>query len=798
MIKQALGQVPSRREESMNTAGAHRIIEVGVLDTIERALTSVSADPGLKARAAAAYRELLRDLEPLTLLLNEAARVIQGEAAASARFERLLERVADSAEPRSRLIAPIMHDEARIGEDGRSVDVEALMSVAVAVGTLQVDEDRFGFLFDGLQSLADSVAALQDFNDAAVSLIARGNPAPMRTLSWRPPARRLRKPKPVGKPKPKRSKRPIGKRKIKDTHHAWMSCFRGAASRARAESGQAPTFTVTSIAPIDACPGEQVVIRGTNFGSNLGTVGFHTASGSASDYLAVGPDSWSNDAIVVTVPDWARQGPLQIHAIDHVFEECHRKWPVYRLPDPTGPQNNLFLGGLPDIFDLTVNGRNAKPFALPDSDAVVAWITTSGTLSVDIRNDDNPAEDHWTGGPLDGGMGSVAWRTNSVGAPTRYVVAVTVTNRCGSFTRELPVFVTVPAVVKIEGVEVTQGVQVFSLTGGARNTLPTVSDKDTIVRLYVSADRGGWFSNKLAHVTASLGVGGTSGFAPINKAPPGKASGGDPYLDIAGLGAIDREKTDASFNFRIPAALCTGTKSCVVAVMGSDELGPIFLNQRFMWTWQPKKALPVRYVRVSYQGATPSPADAAFTVERAFDLLPSPPLDIGPAWLATWNTGEDLTTDDGKAALLSHLLDQHNCTFSEWLFPWEDDCPDDDGAYWVAVIAASVGGRTRTGERTGWASSFAFDRVTAAHEIGHMLCLRHVNQGCAGSNPAKSNTCGGGSKGYDSLPFGGQVQDVAFDPYNNAVRGSPRFDMMSYACTRWISATNWNRLFSSI
>jgi hypothetical protein len=794
--------VENQSEAERLTAGASRIVHASALEAIERGLGRLAGNRELETRAAAAYRELLGDLEPLALLLADAGSVIEGDPEAAARFESLLDRVAQVAEPSSPAGAEVIEDPAD-GEpppeepeaEDPFVQLDALMRVGVALGALPVDADRFDYLFDGLQGLADTLGQLQDLHEAALLVLSRGDPAPMHTLSWRPPAHKPKRPKP--KPKPKRPRKPITKTKIKDTRRAWLSCFRRAAGRARGASAFAPKFTVTSVSPVDACPNEQVVIQGTNFGTKGGSVGFRTAAGSATDYEAVGPVWWSDTMIVVTVPPWARQGPLQIHAVDHVIEACHRKWPVYRLPDPAGPQNNAFLGGLPDIYDLTVNGLQTAAFAPPDTDAAVKWVTTVGAVTVEIRNDADASEPHWKQESLPSGAGSTVWRTKAVASPTKYIVALTVTNRCGSYTKELPVVVTVRAVVKIEGIEVTQGIQVFSLTGGPRNTLRTVADKDTIVRLYVSASRGGWFGDKLAHVTAGLGVDGKS-FQPINKAAPGSMTGGDPYLDLGALAAIDREKTDASFNFRIPAALCQGTRTLTVAVLGSDELGPVFLNQSMAWTWQPKKAVPVRYVRVAYQGTMPTVAEAAFTVLRAFDLLPSPPLDIGPAWMPTWSTGEDLSTQDGKHNLLGHLSDQHNCTFSEWLFPWEDDCPDDDGAFWVGVIAKAVGGRAKTGENTAFACAFAFGRTDAAHELGHLLCLRHVNQGCNGENPDESNSCTGGPKGYDVLPFDGQVLDVPFDPYFATVVAAPRHDLMTYACTKWISLTNWNRLFSSI
>lgn len=213
-------------------------------------------------------------------------------------------------------------------------------------------------------------------------------------------------------------------------------------------------------------------------------------------------------------------------------------------------------------------------------------------------------------------------------------------------------------------------------------------------------------------------------------------SGGDPYLAIAGLHAINRESTDSSFNFRIPATLCTGTQTFTVRVWGFDEIGLVLKSESISWTWQKKRAIPMRYVRVAYQGNVPPPNDALFTLQRAFDLLPSPPLDLGAAWLDVWATGQDVSTKDGKQKLLDHLNDAHNCTFSEWLFPWEDDCPDDDGALWIGVVPGNVGGKAKTGGNTSWAASaLTGDRISAAHETGHMLCFCHVNQGCSGNNP---------------------------------------------------------------
>ncbi len=77
-----------------------------------------------------------------------------------------------------------------------------------------------------------------------------------------------------------------------------------------------------------------------------------------------------------------------------------------------------------------------------------------------------------------------------------------------------------------------------------------------------------------------------------------------------------------------------------------------------------------------------------------------------------------------------------------------------------------------------------------AHELGHTLKLKHVNE---------NMSCGmipGGP--FDDLPDGGKIlRGDAFDPAKGKVVENYGFlyDFMTYACNKWVSRANWQRLF---
>jgi hypothetical protein len=610
------------------------LLQDGVAETIERAVAAIPEENPARRAFLAAYDEVLGQLEPLAFLHSEAHLLMQGDRAAARRFEILLARIAEDFDEGSFPDTDentVEFDTSSPPED-HFVRLDKLLLVALATGSLQIEPQRFAATKAGLFALLNTLTELQEIYEAARAFLGNGNPAPMQTLAWRSPKPKPRGGRPKIKTKPKRPARKPIKVKIKDTHHAFVSCFKNGLARAGAEAQLAPRFTVSSVSPIDACPGELVTILGTNFGTLGGTVGFKAAFGSDPDYIAVNPLSWADTVILVIVPAEAREGPLRIHALDHTFETCFRRFQVYRLPDKFGPQNDAFEGGLPDIFSVQADGKDKGAWAGPGATVTISWVTTKGDVSLDIRNDANPADPHWSRSSLVGGVGSTPWVTEAVVSPTKFVISLTVKNRCGPYSKDIPVMVTIPATLTIDGVEVTQGIQTYSTTGGPRNTVPTVEGKDTIVRVYAKADRGGWFFDSLPNMTASLSIDGTI-FAPINGASPGAMSGGSPFRGIGS--GISREPAGNSFNFRIPAAFAVGTKTIHVGVFGSDELGFQTKSQNIPWTWHHKLAVRVRYIRVSYQGVLTSAYDAEDTAYRAFDVIPSPPTDIGPAWMAT-------------------------------------------------------------------------------------------------------------------------------------------------------------------
>jgi hypothetical protein len=329
--------------------------------------------------------------------------------------------------------------------------------------------------------------------------------------------------------------------------------------------------------------------------------------------------------------------------------------------------------------------------------------------------------------------------------------------------------------------------------GVAWNDVPTVEDKDTYVRVYASSDRGGFYSDKFEHVTARLEVDG-NGLMPVNVIP------GGPFIDLGPRSSIDRQQANHTFNFRIPGNWCRGSATIDAKIIGINEIGGYqAVYQRRFWKWHPKKPYRVRYIRLgdgrpNGTGYTTSDADALRITFRMFDLLPSPPTDIGPAWLRTW--WDSSAWPEDRSGLMHHLDDQHNCSLWESLWPWSDPCPSPDGAKWLGFYPDPVGdgwGITSSSSRN--TAVVGLDKRAAAHEIGHTLCLQHVNMGCGSVWPDPSYRCDSdfGRKAFDVLPNAGLLDDVPFDPETLAPMQGTVYDVMTYACQKWVSRLTWLR-----
>lgn len=568
-------------------------------------------------------------------------------------------------------------------------------------------------------------------------------------------------------------------------------------------------YTITGLSPPSACGGDTLTIHGRNFGPRPGTVVFETQSGER----RVTPTSWTDTKITVTVPAGATAGTIHLDITRGTSEICDRM--VVEEAPPSASSITSWTGGKPNVsvYSPATIGQDCVE---PGESIDIHWSfdpssLTGVTLSMDQVGSKSVTAQSGT------------WTVtvpNSISSPTSLTMRIEATNACGTSVDEETIQVDVRPTLSIDDVEITQGIQTFTVgAGGPDNGLNTIEDKDTIVRVYVSADRKGFNSDEVPDVTGSLTVGGRT-LQPINGSSPTGPPTSDP--SITAVANPTRVETDHSLNFRIPAALASGRQTLDIYVQGPEICGSReTATDRFPWDWTGEPAVPVRYVRVRHTRGTttqPSRADARFTVQRAFDLLPSPPTDIGPAPDDTMTSNANLGTDAGVQGLLG-ALETHRmqAVFAEWARrrrsvvdfallnellshhyvaltqPFNRGWANNPGNTAVSCVYQNTHGPS-IGTAT---SNDDWRRVKTAHELGHNLDHDHVNQGCGGGGP----NCGGSCYNH---PNGGQLTEIAFDPHwNTTLRDDPNstgqeFDFMSYGCTRWTSSDSWGRLQNRI
>jgi len=570
------------------------------------------------------------------------------------------------------------------------------------------------------------------------------------------------------------------------------------------------TYYILDVKSCFACPGETITISGGGWGYPVGKVCFSDRN-SVDDRICVDPVSWDVNEIKAVVPADAGNGPITLKILEEVITTSEGTVEIYKEGTFHGntcpPPQDQFVGGAPSIIEFTVNGSVDDRCWPPDSDVYIAW-TISPRYAVHTRllitDGTTTYLDQDSLEPVD----AISFHTPALLNTVTLDITLTTYNMCSTVSETRKLTIMPYRQLRVEGIELTQGIQIFDLNDvqidflgqGGVNDLEIISNKDTIVRVYVSADLGG-FNNDEYEVTGELTIDGIN-LAPINGTSPTTLVG-NPIITARNRAVIDREQTDHTLNFRIPAALCQGTKQFTVSIFEATPLcSPgVQVVQPLTCTWKSKSALSVRYVRITDNrpapagtGNTPTNDECEFTLERAFDILPFS-ADIAPASLAILNTTHDFTTDAGLQDLLDDLDDERDCSAGEWI---SGDCQPDNNILWVGFTEPFNRGMAKRPGLSAISAIYELAdgqgdmlRIKTAHEISHTLGFKHVNRCCGAGCTAP------GGPHYDH-PNNGNLQEVPFDPFwNEAIAGTLQ-DFMSYGCDRWISEENWPRLEQSI
>jgi hypothetical protein len=609
----------------------------------------------------------------------------------------------------------------------------------------------------------------------------------------------------------------------------WIACviemFRQIKARAAILPPQRPARVtwsdgITSIEQAGSCAGNTVIVRGTGFPSHTKAVLLiPTADGCRP--VTVTAANWTSKKITFKLPGGVASGPIgfgdaaYIAAYDAWAAEQNRladeiralgcfiannlPWmPPFRECPPATAVNRI-QAGAPIIDAFTANG-SGMAVVEPGVGIWLAWTVRNTTqVRIDRVSASGPT---FAGSTALVNPGGTAYLLSppSYAQPQEYRYRLTVTGPCGTETRDVTVVASRRPGLTISGVEVTQSIQ------NTANTVRLVESKPTVVRVTVRHSLAGFGTNVVNNVRGRIRVrranGSRSGwFDAANGSLPMAAN---PGASINVVANPQRNNTNDTLNFLIPPFWNQGTVSYEIEarVAGYGAAGGFAgFDGQASWntgsfTFQHRRTLEFRWIRVNWGGSTPTNQVCLDTLRGAVPLLPTPTANISA--LAGVGIQTPTANASGQQGLLDDFDDRHNCSVWEALTEWlGSDCPDEDGTIWILIPGVFFRGKAYD-----IPSNVCFtppsDGPYAAHELSHCLDQTHVGLLCSNGQQAS------GGDPASAWPNNAQLVDVPFDVVRNvalSLSGTGVFDVMTYCGSpnnTWPMPARWDRLWDQV
>ncbi len=498
-------------------------------------------------------------------------------------------------------------------------------------------------------------------------------------------------------------------------------------------------YSIDSVTPEFACPGDMVVITGSGFEG----VEAVELTGPDGRPVGIAPLNATSTSIEVEFPATAASGPVWLYIPQRV-PLCSGISSLLARPGQPGE----ILGGVPRIhsFDFYFGDRCLQV----DVPYPVAWSVDPAGAQVFIREHSSgaPFVLHSTTDPE--GVTNVRFGSSQIGTQE---LDILVYSSCSPIPAEERITIQVGtegALFSIPGVEITQGIQTFTpedYSNPTNNRLAPIAGKSTVVRVYVKNETGGG-SN--ATITGVLRMDGIE-YAPINR-----DAAGQPFIP---LGAVsDRTNVDGTLNFLIPSGAATSGSHTVEIEVFSVDACPI-ASASFTTTiiWIEYPAYPVTVLRIAEPdtGASVTRIQALVLVTRAFDFLPSNILGIRLArtefQIHPGTTEANYCRDAGYYQLALSVAYRHN---------WEEG-----GVHRTAYLGIHSRTDCTANGMMSWpyTSTCISESVprTIAHELAHTVGLGHTWGWC--EDVFQPVSC------YRPEPAPGLNTEVVFDIWGNAV-----------------------------